>query len=707
MNRYGPVGLIFAGILVTAAIGGGVTILDAEVPFTTQSGGAAAKQPTETSSPQLRATTTSAIVNDEDGNLVRIEAAVANPQDTAVEKVIALRVDGDRDGTFEMTAGKQSLTVSEGETVTLDFTIPTSRLGAGTYEYVVETADGSADLVTGSFALHAADFVVNGIHTQAVVRGDPAAVTATLSNVGDFPGTKSITIAIDRNQDGTYQAAEQVATEEVSIEDGGRLNVTLQIPTESIHPGHYPVRISTGSESREAKLLIKRPPTLSIQTVEESRNVVPGEPLELIVHVKNVGDVAGSQTISVSGLAGKANETRNVSLGAGDSTAITFGIDTVGLEAGYYQYQVTTPDDSVSFPARLKHPPSFRVSSVNAPMDVAQGTPMRVSVGVTNVGDLPGNRTVSLIGPSETNNRTVEIAARQTETLNFTVGTSSLSQGNYTYSVLADAPGERFEVRVRAPTFEVADLSGTGTYTVGDEPTFSAQLRNTGDAMGVQRVELRIDVDDDDTPEPVGIAKEVRLAPGERTTVTFTIDREQWDDAAPETSQIGSHIFGIYTNDTNVTGVFAVKPASGGSGGTADDSQDLASRDEIAQEKYGKFYSAVSEETQTQIDELYTRQPFAKGLVVTEVLTREEIARQQFGLDTEPGEPFHFTDLDIQVQQEVEAIFDAQFTSEQGDRIESWIELAKMKYGQPYDQLTAEQQETIRNAYLEQFDDTS
>jgi len=102
------------------------------------------------------------------------------------------------------------------------------------------------------------------------------------------------------------------------------------------------------------------------------------------------------------------------------------------------------------------------------------------------------------------------------------------------------------------------------------------------------------------------------------------------------------------------------------------DSSEQVSKDVISQEKYGLYYDEVSGETQTQIDEIYQRQPFADGLVVTEVLTREEIARQVYGLDVKRNDAFEFTSIDIELQQEIEATFDAQFESETGDRIESW-----------------------------------
>lgn len=711
MNRYDPVVFMAVGLAIAAAIGGAVTIMEVGTPFADldRSTDASVERATDNRAQKaLRVTTESTLISDRSGNLVRIKAVVENPHKTAINEDIALRVDEDQDGAFEMTAGKQSLTVSARATVTLEFTVRKSRLGPGTYEYVVETADGTAHWATGSFVLQPATFVINEVVTEAVLPGEPASITASVSNVGDFSGEQPIEVVIVRNPYGVVQSSELVSSEKVSIAVNDRQNVTFQVPTTTIQPGQYPIRISTKAATADAQLVIKRPATLQIETVEGSQNIVSGETFEPTVHVTNIGDVPGNRSVSVTGLDGQVDETRNVSLGPGNSTTVTFTIETGGLKSGYYQYQVSTSEGTSTFPVRVLRPPTFQVVSVNTTDTATRGRPIPVSVVLTNVGHLSGNQTVMLTGPSDTYNRTVEISGGQTMTLNFTVGTDALARGNYTYAVRTEASSERFHVRIRAAEFDVTDLDGDGTYTVGDELRFSARLRNTGDAKGVQRVELRIDLDDDDTPETIGIGKEVSLAPGERTTISFTITDERWTDAGSSTSLIGTYIFGIFTDETNVTGAFAVKPTStDSSDGTGGNSQDLASRDEISQEKYGLFYSDLSDETKTQVDEIYTRQPFANSLVVTEVLTREQIARKQFGHDSEPGGPFDFTALDIQVQQQVEAIFDAQFTAEQGDRIESWDELARMKYGQPYGELTVEQQEAIRQAYQEQFDDNS
>jgi hypothetical protein len=696
--------MMIAGILVATSLGGAMTVLGVGLPFTTagQSAEAATELPSDDHSPQLlRMTADSSVVHAAPDDLVQFDVKVENPRDTAIEEVVSLRVDADRDGAFESTVGKRTIRVPAQSGVTLNLSMTMSRLGPGTFDYVVETGDGETDFVRGSFTLEPTEFVISGIDAPLAIRGEPADITVTFTNVGDFPGSRSVEVAVDQNLDGTYQASEHVSTNEISIDDGIQRNSTIRVPTESIQPGVYPVRVSVGSESSDAELRIRRPATLEIQTMEESQNVVPGEPFEITVHVKNPGDVAGRGSVSISGLSSRLDKSRNVSLGPGNKTEVAFRVNTTGLDPGYHRYEVTTGDETVSSPLRLFRPANYRINFVNASPSVTQGTPVNVSVGLTNVGDLSGNRTVALHGPTGTQNRSVEIPARQAKTVTFTVDTATIPRGNYTFKMLADRSGERVKVRVRAPRFVVSSLSGTGTYTIGDELEFSADVRNAGDAEGVQRVELRIDEDDDDSPEPIGISKEVSLAPGERTSVKFTVDRNRWADVAPATSQIGSHIVGIFTNETNVTGVFAVEPSE-----SNHQSQDLVSRDEITQEKYGLYYSELSKETERQVDELYTRQPFADGLVITEVLTREEIAREQFGQSVVPGEPFNFTNLDVQVQQDVEDTFDTQFTSEEGDRIESWNELARMKYGQPYDQLTAEQKEAVKEAYWDQFEDT-
>jgi hypothetical protein len=148
----------------------------------------------------------------------------------------------------------------------------------------------------------------------------------------------------------------------------------------------------------------------------------------------------------------------------------------------------------------------------------------------------------------------------------------------------------------------------------------------------------------------------------------------------------------------------------GGGSGSDDDSDSngdpvsRASLDEISQEKYGYYFEELSGETKTQVEELRERQPFADGRGITDVLTREEIARQKYGLDVRRGDRFEFQRIDVELQQQIEADFDEQFTSQVGDRIESWEELAQQRYDTSFEELSDDRKQEIRAAYRTQFE---
>jgi len=344
--------------------------------------------------------------------------------------------------------------------------------------------------------------------------------------------------------------------------------------------------------------------------------------------------------------------------------------------------------------------------------NLTRGERFNATVTLVNDGDVAGTETVHLTGPTSEMewNQTVMLYSGESTTLEFTAETANLTRGNYSLTLTMANASRNETLRIRESHLIVADVSGPESVEIDEEIHFTARLQNTGDAVANQTVEHRIDLDGDDEPETLVGNQSVRLAPGNGTTVEFTIpaeNRSQFDDE----ELLGTHIYGVYSEDTNATGVVVIEEetspstwSSSSDSTSTSDSSEQVSKDVISQEKYGLYYDEVSGETQTQIDEIYQRQPFADGLVVTEVLTREEIARQVYGLDVKRNDAFEFTSIDIELQQEIEATFDAQFESETGDRIESWDELAQEQYGSNYDSLNETQKQTIRERYQEQFD---
>lgn len=123
------------------------------------------------------------------------------------------------------------------------------------------------------------------------------------------------------------------------------------------------------------------------------------------------------------------------------------------------------------------------------------------------------------------------------------------------------APGSEFTVNVNngkakadgsvqeaaAPaSFEVSDLSAPGTVTVGDEVTATATVANNGGTEGTTTVEFTFGGD-------VVDSQEVTLAPGESTTVEFSIAADV--DA-------GTYTHGISAGDSSQTAEITVEAES-------------------------------------------------------------------------------------------------------------------------------------------------
>lgn len=616
MHRLSAVALALVAIIGIGAVGGalaGVDLDDARAAVADAPLAAGSVEPAATDEPNrptLHVTADARTDGAGANSSVTVTAIVQHAGETPVHETLALRIDEDGDGEFEATLATRPVTVPADAPMEVNFSVEGSRFGPGRHPYGVGNAEGTVYWATDAITLEPASFDLVGVTAPTVVRGEPASISATVANVGDFDGTEPVTLVLGGDRLGLHPAVVDRITKPVRVPADAEERVTFEVETGRLPSGTYPVRLETMGATHYGRVVVQTPATYHIDAVNATPEVVRGARLNLSVTVTNRGDVAGTQPVGITGL---------------------------------------------------------------EPLD---------------------------------RNRTVALDPGESETVDFTVETQPLARGNYTYQVATAAQTADRPLRVRDAHFALANLRGSETSVLGDDLDFQATVVNAGDAAGTQSVELKLDLDGDDRPESYNLTTQVTLAPGERTTVGFTVPGDGPGESTSARDLVGSHVYGIFSEDTNVTAVFAVKrhgSGGGGSGSTA--THDRATRDEISQAKYGHYYATLSEETRQQVDELYRRQPYAGGRAVTEVLTREEIARRHYGIDVEPGEPFDFAALDVAVQQRIEAEFDAQFESDAGDRVESWDELARAQYGRQYERLTPEQQAAVRDAYWAQFED--
>lgn len=543
----------------------------------------------------------------------RIQATLNNTRQTNLTESVTLMMDGETSAAF--TAAERTVSVPAEGTTTVTLSVPPTELASEQYSYRLVVDGDTEPLATGNVTFDEPAFAITDHRTEPVLHGEVATVEVDVHNRGDFRGMQSVRLLVDRNRDGTFDDNELVATKAPRVDSASNATLAFAVDTADLEPGTYVYRIEGTEDTKRGTLTVQQPATFRLGESTMSTNLTRGEQFNATVTVVNDGDVAGSETVQLTGPTGELEWNRSVMLYGGESTTLEFTATTANLTRGSYSVELATGNDS------------------------------------------------------------------RTETL-----------------------------RIRESYLKVADVSGPESAELDESLEFTASMRNIGDAVANQTVELRIDLDGDDRPETFVANQSVELAPDEWTTVEFTIpaeNRNQFDDD----DLLGTHVYGVYTADSDKTGVVVVREpvtyttstSTSTSNSTSDDSERV-SRDVISQEKYGLYYEELSGETRTQIDEVYQRQPFADGLVVTEVLTREEIARQVYGLDVNRYEAFNFTAIDIELQQQIEATFDAQFQSETGDRVESWDELAQREFGTDYESLNETQQQTIRELYREQFD---
>lgn len=528
----------------------------------------------------------------------------------------------------------------------------------------------------------------------------------------------SVTETVELVLTGDEMPALTVDEQTVTVAAESTTTVTLAARTDTVDSGTYSYTITVGDRraSRANGTVSLAPPQFSIDQAWAAP-VVRGRQAEIRSAVHNRGDYSGMRTVRLlvdrdrdgEFSADETVATRAPLLPADSRTTVTFRLRTDGLEPGTYAYRVQGTETVADGQLTVERPATFRIADVAMTSNRSQGEQFDAAVMLVNVGDATGAQTVRVDGPGPIDqNRTVTLTASEVRTVEFTADTSNLTRGNYSVAfAVADQPqnARNATLRIRESHFDVTSVSGPEQADLGDDLEFSAHVRNTGDASDNQTVEYRIDLDGDDMPETTAGNRTLSLSRGEEATVTFTVG-----DGVDDSDLLGTHIYGVYSEDANATDVVVISADAGGSGSSTssatDGGSEQVSLNVISQEKYGYYYEELSGETQRQIEELYERQPFADGLDVTEVLTREEIARRHLGLDVESGDDFNFTALDVEDQQHIEATFDAQFQSDSGDRVESWDELAQRLYGTDYESLEESRQQQIRDRYWEQFEES-
>jgi hypothetical protein len=388
----------------------------------------------------------------DNGDTTALLATIANTGNQQGTQTVTFEVEGFQDS--------ETVTIAGGEQTQVTFTIDTTEIESGNWEFVVSTDD---DSVAGTLSVQGsapAEFSLRDLSPSSttVEQGEEVSVSMTVENTGGKNATKPLTLSV----------GEQTGSQDVRLTAGSSERRTFVINTGSLSPDEYTITATTDDDSVSGTLTVRPPPDpaqFSITNFSPERGTVQqGKSYTVSATIENVGDTEGTQTIEFA--VGESRNTQEITLASGEQTTVDFTAESDGL-SGEQMLSVSTANDSAegTLTVDVPQPAQFQVTTVNqSHQSVEMSDTVQVLAMIENTGDQDGTETVTLeVGELE-KDRPVRLAGGERTQVQFSIDTAELSDGEWTYTVSTadDSGSETFTIR---PTEETPDEESTPTAT--------------------------------------------------------------------------------------------------------------------------------------------------------------------------------------------------------------------------------------------------
>ncbi|AAV44900.1 unknown (plasmid) [Haloarcula marismortui ATCC 43049] len=326
---------------------------------------------------------------------LRVQLRLTNAGSETTTKQVALQLSGDGDQQSLETVATKQVEVSAAEPTNVTLTVEPEQLSSGEYTYAVAVGESSSPETTGSVAvLTPPTFVLDDTTENAtIVRGTNVSIRANLTNAGAYRGVQTVRIAVDEDQNGQYTDAERLDESVYSLAGGQSQVSTATAHTTDMEPGRYQYKIATENTTATGTLSVQQPATFRVQNTTAPVNVTKGETANVSVVVKNVGDVDGTDNVTIRSDSLNTTYSRSVSLAANETTTVSIGVNTTNLSSGTHNHSLgtSTDTDPVSMTVQDSH---FEVSDLDGPNVLYVGDMAVFSADVTNTGNITGTQSI-------------------------------------------------------------------------------------------------------------------------------------------------------------------------------------------------------------------------------------------------------------------------------------------------------------------------
>jgi PKD repeat protein len=309
-----------------------------------------------------------------------------------------------------------------------------------------------------------------------VVEGERLNVSVTVENTNREADTQEVALTV---------GGIQRDSSEVTLEGGESTAVSLTWNTGSGDAGNYTASVATANDTVRPDVTVHSASNVSVTIEETNAPVTEGEDLNTTVTVENIGDRDAHNVEINYTVGGVEHDSTNVTLEPGESTRVTLTWETGAGDSGDYEVSVSIGDDTDTTAVLVHEPAQFGVTIEETNAPVTEGEDLSATVTVENVGDLPGNKTVTLsVGAVERDSTDVRLDAGESREITLVWETSAGDAGDYTANItvgdsgVTTAPGAQTSVEVREQAANEppnVSIGESRNKTVQNETTVTAE----------------------------------------------------------------------------------------------------------------------------------------------------------------------------------------------------------------------------------------
>jgi hypothetical protein len=343
---------------------------------------------------------------------------------------------------------------------------------------------------------------------QNVVIGQPLSASVNITNTSSEKGVYSANLTIDNlpNQSKT-----------IALSPGETQTVSFSVT--GLSEGTHTVRI----DSLEAAFTVLTTYEISDLAINRTTAKI-GEPLGISVKITNQVNQTTNYNAALS-INGAEAQTKSGTLDVGETKTVLFEV----VEQNEGTYNVSVGSLNGNFTIAPSAPPAkpaeFQISNLIIDPDVAQvGIPINVTAKVTNVGEINGNYSATLlVNNAAQGSKIVTLIGGESTTILFTVTENvkavyTVSIGNLTGNFSIQDPSTIKLTNMIVKPYEV---------WAGQMVTVTVKGTNTGTSVSTLSLKLKID---DITTQ----TQNFQVGPGADGSIDFTIvaDPLQGGDSA-------------------------------------------------------------------------------------------------------------------------------------------------------------------------------